>query len=154
MAKTPELTYAYGRAVKFLSIRPRSTQEIRDYLARKGISDVVGQEVVERLSREKFLDDEEFAEWWIRGRKEQGKAEFLIRRELENKGVVRDIIDRSFGENLSDDVQVAREVVLRNHRKYSKYSGREYNAKMGAFLARRGFSWEVIRKALVHEETE
>ncbi len=110
--------------------------------------------MIESLIRDKFLDDEEFALWWIRGRKSQGKAEFLIKCELEKKGVSKDIIERSFGGNLSSDIEIARVLVEKNHKKYAKYSGYEYNSKMGAFLARRGFSWEVIRKVLFHEETE
>lgn len=154
MTESPDFTYIYGRAIKYLSIRPRTTQELREYFVRKEFINEVCEQVIESLIRDKFLDDEEFALWWIRGRKSQGKAEFLIKRELEKKGVSKDIIERSFGGNLSSDTEIARVLVEKNHKKYAKYSGYEYNSKMGALLARRGFSWEVIRKVLLHEETE
>lgn len=155
MRKSPDFTYIYGRAVKYLSNRPRSTKELHEYFVRKEFPSDVSEQVIESLTRDKFLNDEEFALWWIRGRKSQGKAEFLIRRELEKKGVSKDILEKSFdGDNFSADLEIARELVARNHRKYAKYSGYEYNTRMGAFLARRGFSWEVIREALLHKETK
>lgn len=148
MNNSPDFTYIFGRAVRYLSIRPRSVSEMHNYFVRKGFETETSEAVIEVLLKDKFLDDHEFAAWWVRGRKARGKADFVIKRELEEKGVEKELITEVMGENQVDDLSVAVALVERNKKKYAKYSQQEYNAKMGAFLARRGFSWEIIRKAL------
>jgi regulatory protein len=153
MKKSKDFSLVYPRAVKYLSIRPRSVHEIRVYLARKGFASESVEEVVRQLISDKFLDDVEFARWWIRGRQAGGKAGFLIIRELKEKGIDGELIDNCMSEGTRDDVSVAREVVDKYHARYSKYKGKKYFEKMGAFLARRGFSYEVIRKCLEHKQS-
>jgi len=148
MRRPRDFAYAYPRVVKYLGIRPRSVKEIREYLEKKNIELEVIERVIQQLLKDKFLNDKEFAVWWTRGRQSKGKAIFIIRRELEEKGVDRDIVEEVTGECAKDDTRVAQEVVDKYHPRYAKYSGREYFEKMGAFLARRGFSYEIIRKVL------
>src|SRR5689334_15731982 len=55
----------YNRALDFLAVRPRSEQEVRDRLRRKGIADEDIAQVQERLRRAGYLDDAAFARYWI-----------------------------------------------------------------------------------------
>src|SRR3989338_8918908 len=84
----------YGRALRFVSIRPRSQKEIRFWFKRKRIASGVVQRVFNQLERAGFVDDKAFASWWVEQRLAfRPKALRLIKLELLSKGVAREIID-------------------------------------------------------------
>jgi regulatory protein len=60
------------KALRFVSLRPRSVSEMKQYLGfklkGKEESGFLIEKVVDRLIGSKFLDDEVFAKWWIEQR--------------------------------------------------------------------------------------
>ena len=93
-ADEQETAKAHDRALGFLSFRPRSSSEIRAYLARKGFSEAVIGEVLDRLSQSRLVDDAEFASYWIGNRQRfspRGRRALLM--ELRQKGISLDIIE-------------------------------------------------------------
>src|SRR3712207_3697125 len=63
-----EITQAVDSASRFLSYRPRSTQEVRDNLTKKGITPDTLEVALERLAALGYLDDQAFAAFWVRER--------------------------------------------------------------------------------------
>lgn len=81
-------------AFNYLSYRSRSCKEVYDRLRRKGYSEEVASEVVEYLTKRRYLDDRKFAEEWADfsvGRKLMGRI--LLTHELRRKGISADIIE-------------------------------------------------------------
>lgn len=144
-----------NKTLRFLSFRPRSEKEIRDNLVKKKASEEVVERIIKSLKENKFLSDEDFTKWFIDQRlRFRPKSLRIIKLELKQKGIPKDIIEDVF-ENLSKEVQQvdndldsAKKLVERKIEKYKNLPRQVVYQKLGAFLARRGFNWDVIKKSI------
>lgn len=140
---------------RFLSIRNRSEKETRDYLVRKKAPEEVIEKIIISLKEHKFLNDEMLARSWILNRarlKPKGKA--LLKIELRQKGIADDIIQNvleEVQEEIPDELEQAKRLIGKRVEKLKDSSTNEIYSKIGGFLARRGFSWDIIRKAIDEE---
>jgi len=141
---------AFNLSLRYLNLRIRSTKEIQDYLFKKGFSKQAIDEVIERLKNLKFLNDKTFGESLIRNRQRKGKSSYLISYELKQKGLDEKTISE-LKENSLNDLETAKNFVERKKHLYQSLSKIEYRNKMGRLLQSRGFSWDVIKKAIEEE---
>jgi regulatory protein len=89
-----EFQREYNRALNFLAVRPRSTAEVRERLRRKNVAPDLIDAVIARLNRAQYLDDAEFARYWIGERaRSRPRGARLLRGELRNKGVSPALIE-------------------------------------------------------------
>lgn len=146
---TPEdATAAFNRALRYLNLRARSKKEIEDYLSKKGFSIEAIHQSINRLSELHFLDDERYGESFARTRQEyKGKSKYFIKYELQQKGLDQETIEKVL-EGSQDDLQTAQTFVERKKRIYSNLDKKEFQEKMMRLLSSRGFSFDMIRKAL------
>lgn len=143
-----EFQKLYDRALKFISFRPRSEKEIRDYLKKKKAASRLADEVVKKLQSLGQLDDQAFAAWWFEQRAAfRPRGKFALKAELRQKGISQAIIEKVL-EQL-DELSLAQKAVVKKMKAYKKLGPREFRQKMTAFLARSGFSWETIREVLL-----
>lgn len=147
-----EIERAYERALDYLSYRPRSEAEVRRNLRKKDVEEEAIDVVIERLTCADLLDDGEFARYWVDNRMRFNPRGLRgLRYELRRKGVARAIIDDVLA---TVDVQAAaRKAVEAGARRLSRFEPREFRRKLQGYLARRGFSYSVI-KPLVEEKLE
>lgn len=142
-----EVGKAVDSAARFLSYRPRSTQEIRRNLAEKSIPEPVIAQAVERLEQMGVLDDAAFAQFWVRARtssKPMGKN--ALRYELRQKGIADDIIDAVL--ESVDNADEAYKAAAARARKMRGVSRQAFRAKLAGLLQRRGFDYGAINDAL------
>lgn len=138
----------FDRTLRFLSYRPRSEKELREYLVKKKASDKEVSLILTRLSELKIFDDREFTAWWIRSRQlSRPKGQRVIRMELKQKGISQDIIDEVFdqGEEVIADSTLIQAIATKQAPKIKHETRQEFVQKLGMFLMRRGFSYEDIR---------
>ena len=134
---------AYERALNFLSYRPRSEDEVRRNLHKKNVEDEVIQIVIERLTQSELLDDQEFARYWVENRLQfNPRGERALRYELRGKGVSDSIIADALAG--FDEEVAARKVAEAGARRLAHLEPREFRRKLGAYMARRGFSYAVV----------
>lgn len=142
----------YIRAVKFLSIRPRSVWEVRENLSKKHATEEVIEQVLKKLRTQKYIDDSEFVRWWIRQRSTfRPKSFYHMKAELSQKGVGKEIIDSVFSEEddeRTDEVSMAKKIIEKNVRKYKDLPKQDIYTKLGGLLTRRGFSYSVSKRAI------
>ena len=148
-----EVRKLMDKALRFLSFRPRSESEVRRYLKKKlskravDTTDIVDT-VVQRLIRLGYVDDKEFAKWWIEQRQTHNpRGARLIKSELYQKGIAQEIIDQVLPEDGEGEVGRALKAAKKKLRSYDLKSW-ESKQKMSQYLARRGFDWEVIKETL------
>jgi len=136
----------------YLSIRNRSEKEMRDYLTKKKASQETIEKILSVLLEKKFLNDESFARSWILNRarlKPKGKR--LLQMELKQKGIAQEVIERvlqEVQEEIPDELTQAKDLIVKRMEKMVGKSREEIYSKVGGFLARRGFSWDVVKKAI------
>jgi regulatory protein len=138
-----EVERAYGRALNFLSYRPRSEAEVRRNLRKKDVEDEVVEVVVERLTRAGLVDDREFARYWVENRLQfNPRGARALRHELRGKGIPDAIIAEALAD--LDEEVAARQVAEAGARRLAHLEPRDFRRKLGAYMARRGFSYAVI----------
>jgi regulatory protein len=137
---------AHEKALRFLEPRPRSITEVRLHLLKKKLSKDAIDEAIVRLSDAGLLDDAAFARYWVENREEfRPRAGRALRYELRNKGLSDTDIKSAIG-NVDEDESAYRAGLARSQR-WSTLEHREFRDKMGAFLVRRGFTYEVAKRA-------
>ena len=140
---------AYGRALDFLSYRPRSEAEVRSALHKKGLSDETIDAVVARLQQAGLLNDAEFAHYWVENRSQfNPRGLRALRYELRRKGLPDAVIADELA--AVDEGAASRQLAELAARRFEHLAPPEFRRKLGAFLARRGFSYATI-EPLVNE---
>jgi regulatory protein len=137
----------YDRALRFLSYRPRSEAEVRRYLQGKAVSPAIEEEVIERLTRAKLLDDLAFARYWVESRESfNPRGLRMLRYELRQKGLGDETIAQALTD--LDEEKGAYRVALRRGRRLAHLDQVSFRQKLGAYLLRRGFPYEVVNLAV------
>jgi regulatory protein len=140
-----EIDLAFQRSVRYLGMRPRSSAEIITYLKRKEYDEAIVEVVVRRLHEHGYLDDEAFARFWVENRNRfRPRGAQALRYELRQKGVERDTIDATLEEQ--DDDAAAWTAVEGRISRWEELDKFEFEQKLMAFLARRGFRFDVCRR--------
>lgn len=144
---------AYDSALRYLSYRPRSAEEARHYLGKKGVSHSVQEAVIERLQRHGYLDDVAFAEFWLADRERfKPMAARALRYELRQKGIADDIIEAQLTDiDAPASAYRAASGRVRRHRGRTRQVFRQ---KLSAFLRRRGFDFETINDVVLRLQRE
>ncbi len=148
-----------GRVVDLISRRPRSEKEVRDYIYQKfregkfEIEDVywgdVIEEVISDLKKYDLINDEKFAEWYVRNRKDfKPRGKSLLSQELNQKGVSKNIITQVLAYDDDVDLNLARSLTEKKLRTLDRFSEEKRKEKLIAFLQRKGFGWSIIKKII------
>lgn len=139
-------------AYHFISFRPRSEKEIREFLQKKRkklgqTTEVIFQRVLDRLRELGYLDDEKFVRWWIDQRQlHRPKGMRFIVAELRGKGIAQDVIDAVITqESEHSELDGARSIVNKKMKQWKTLPIPEKKKKIYEHLARRGFTSELIR---------
>jgi len=143
---------AYVRAMEaattFLAVRPRSIAEVRRRLQRGKFDSATIERVIQRLQELDYLDDEAFARYWVENRETfRPRGLRALRYELRQKGIADEIIDTIL-KDVSPEVS-ARAALAPKVRQWKHLEWTEFRKKATQYLARRGFSYDVIRGAVV-----
>lgn len=138
----------YIRAVDLISRRLRSEREIRDYARRKQWTEDNTERVIDRLCERGYLNDERFAESFVRSRANtRNFSATRMKVELQKKGVKPDIITNMLAESDDyDEMAALRKMIAKKINKYDD------ERKLVAYLARQGFKYDDIKSALVDDE--
>jgi regulatory protein len=143
---------AYNAGLQLLNSRPRSSAEMRERLARKEFAPEAIEVAVARLTELGLLDDGAFARFWVENRQIfRPRGTGALRDELRRKGVGADVIaDVLSDEELTGD-EAAKALALARAalRKYADSADRHaFARRMGGYLQRRGFGFDVVRPIL------
>lgn len=135
---------AYQKALHFLSYRPRSSQEVRQNLTKRGYDGTLVEETISRLQRAGLVNDEDFARAWVENRSAfRPRSKSALRMELRQKGLSDEVV-RSVLDEEVDEQALAFEAARKQARRYAGLEWPEFRQKLGGFLARRGFSYTTL----------
>lgn len=133
-------------ALRILTLRDHSRQELGDKLLAKGVPEDVCGEMLDRFEDVGLLNDQNFAEQWTRSRRNSRKlSRMAVRRELQTKGVDRDVIDQTLeGIGHDDEVQLATELAQKKWRQVKSLPREVAYRRLAGALARKGYSSAVV----------
>ena len=146
----------YEAAVQFLANRPRSVAEIRRHLRGKRYDDEAVDGAIDKLRAQRYVDDLDFAKYWVEQRSRfRPKGDRALVSELTSKGVSRETIDAALGEMPAEsEADRARRAIARQLRRWESLDAPERKRKIHAFLAQRGFGYDVIDEVIARPEIE
>ncbi|MBN1202125.1 MAG: RecX family transcriptional regulator [Anaerolineae bacterium] len=138
---------AVDQAVRLLARRPYSTAEIRRNLAGKEIAPSVIDEALARLAGLGYVDDHAFARYWVENRERfKPRGPRALQHELRQKGIAPTIIEAVLADlDVFDSAYRAAQPKLQRLRGLSR---RDFRDSLGAFLARRGFNYDIIQEVI------
>lgn len=139
---------AYGNALRYVAMRPRSTWEMQQYFLRKKVDEPIAKEIIDRLTALDLLDDKKFAQAWVTNRRLlKPTSRRKLQQELRQKHVAGSIIDAILAEEAEDadtppDQTALAEIIAKKRARYPD------ETKFMQYLARQGFGYDDIKRAL------
>jgi regulatory protein len=133
------------KAFLLLSIRMQTEHELWEKLGKRSEKTDIYR-VVLRLKELGYVDDTKFANLWVESRS-NSRGPNLLRTELIKKGIKKDVIDSSLA-SFDKELQIQAAVHAIQSKDKPNLTPDERFKKLGSLLARRGFSYDVIKKAL------
>jgi regulatory protein len=143
----------YDRALNLLAFQARSARDLRRKLVQKGEPAEHVERAIERLTAQGLLDDAQFARQLARSKvASQGASRRRLQQEMFKRGVAREVADEAIAE-VYEDEQVdegvlVEEVARKKVRSLAKLDPEARRRRLYAFLARRGYEGEAIRRAM------
>ncbi len=134
-------------AIRYLSYRPRSEYEIKERLHSRGFDDGITDTVIARLKSQGLIDDTAFTQFW-KGNREtfSPRSQRLTRLELRRKGVADEVIDGVVG--TMDEGDSAYRAALTKVRSFPLIDYEVFRRRLGGYLRRRGFGYEMINRTV------
>jgi regulatory protein len=151
LQKEDLLEGAYQRCLGLIARRPRSQSELLQYLRRRKSTAGIAEVVVRRLAERGLANDLEAARTWVENRQAfHPRSKRALRMELRKMGIA----DAEAGEVLEGvrDEEAALEAARRKAARMIGRTGKggqvrlEFTRKMTAFLASRGFNFDLARE--------
>lgn len=158
----------YEKALNYLSYRPRSKRELEQYLRSKVRTlspkpsypslpseplneSKLLESVISRLEAQNYLNDNDFATWWVEqrtsGKIPKGVA--VIKSELFQKGIDRTVIEQVL--NKVESKELVKQAAAKQAVRYKNLEEKVFKNRLSGWLTRRGFSWEQV-KPVVDEQ--
>lgn len=137
-----------------LAMGPRTRRQLEDKLRDRQCDPQVAARVLDRMTDVGLVDDEAYAEMYVRSKQEtKGLAASALRHELRQKGVADEVVDAALEEiDPEHEKEQARQLVARRLRTMRGLDRDAQTRRLAGFLARKGYgpgvSYQVIREAL------
>ncbi len=136
-----------------LARREHGRKEIHNKLLKKGCDESIAAEAVKRLEQERLVSDDRFMESLIQARRSRGYGPLRIQKELQDKGVTAEAIERWLDVSGREWLEDVRRV---QRKKFGARPPKSFTerARQARFLQYRGFTYEQIQKVLNPREQE
>jgi regulatory protein len=149
---TEAVRSARERALRLLESRSRSRKELRTRLVQSGLPAAATDEALDQLQLLGFVDDAAFARAFASERlRRRPKGPAAIIAELRARGIEDEAARAAVAEMLDeegvDEVELARSA-LRTFRVKRGETAQARHRRLAAFLGRRGFSGETVRRLI------
>ncbi|TDH47955.1 recombination regulator RecX [Mycobacterium eburneum] len=135
---------ARALCLRLLTARARTRAELEAQLTKRGYPDEVSNRVLDRLAAVGLIDDADFAEQWVRSRREHaGKGKRALAAELRTKGVDDEVIAAALDDLDADAERDRAEQLVRAKLRREKLDDSDdlrVRRRLVAMLARRGYS--------------
>lgn len=136
---------------RLLSCRERSRKEVAEKLKGKKFAPTIIEKTLKYFERIDLLNDERFARLWVCSRLNfNPRSSWLIGQELGQKGVEKELIDRVIEEEIlpGREKSMALDLARKRWRYYKKDEPFSARRKIISYLARRGFSLDLIKQVI------
>ena len=140
---------AVEAGLNFISYRPRSAKEVADHLRKKSLDATTRDHAIRRLEELGYVDDAAFARFWVESRDtHRPRGRRALAWELRQKGVADAIIEDVVARFAGDEAALAGQAARKRAATLDASDPYKFRRQLGAFLARRGFSYDVVEQVV------
>lgn len=132
---------AFRFALKLISIKDRTESEIRNRLEKKGFSEAVIFETIEKLKEKGFIDDKKFIKKAEKIAEDRFIGETGLKYYLTKRGINKELLNEL---PQIDEILIAQRLLDRKEHFLKDIPEDKKKAKIVGFLLRRGFSWDTV----------
>lgn len=148
--KASEFGKLFQRALEWVLTRPRSEKEVNDYLYKKIYEKKLDKSfietIIERLKGKGYLDDGDFARWYVESRFiKKGISKKRLTMELIKKGISKEIINEVL--DFRNDEEEIKKIIAKKRNKYS-------DEKLIQYLCRQGFDFQLAQDLVLGSGTD
>lgn len=134
----------YNKCVNYIGVRLRSINEIREYMARKDISLEKQEEVIERLLKNKLLDDSVFARAFIKDKMNfttmgPYRIELELKKHKIDDKIIKKYINEIDRDMIYDKIDKQINKLIKSNKNKSNLRNKIYNNLLGL-----GYSSEMV----------
>lgn len=141
------LKRAKKRLLYLLQRQERTESQLREKLRMDGYPQIIEDQAVAYVKQLHYVDDFRYACTYIRYHQDQ-KSRYILKNELRRRGIDADTIEEAFQtEYKADENELVRRL-LEKKRYNPDTADWSEQRKIYAFLARKGFSPDVIRRGM------
>lgn len=141
-----EVKMAFEKASSYLASREHSKKELTDKLLKKGYAKEVVAAACEKLEEYHYVDDALFAKHFAQQNSKYSRV--MLENKLKQKGIANEIIDDALSEIEDDDELKLCEKYAKKYVASKDMTKEGAKEKLFASLARRGFKFDIIKKAI------
>lgn len=147
--KSEEQAKVTNYALKLLSYRQKTEVEMYKALSKKGYDDTFIEFTIKYLKENKYINDLEYARMFINDKQNLNKyGPSRIKFDLIKKGISKEIIESTLNISSEEEYDSAYELALRKQKSYLGQDKYAVYRKLGGFLQRKGYSYDIITKVL------
>lgn len=141
---------ARGIVLRKLAVQARTRAELERALKGREVPEEVAAAVLDRMGEVGLVDDVAFAQDWVSSRQQRRHlSRTALRRELQTKGVDRDVIDDALADVAgADEHRAALDLARRRAATMTPLTHEVAYRRLGGVLARRGFSASITARVL------
>ncbi len=148
--KDDTLKYAKEQAMNYVARAPKSQKQVEKNLEQKGIDQKCIEQTIKTMQKYGYIDDAFYARELIRSyQKKLGQR--AIRQKLRQNGIDERLISQLLDLPEQTQFNAARKIIIKQSARYRSIDQKKARQRMYAMLVRRGFSGEIIRKAMEEE---
>ena len=142
--KKDNYTRCKNSAIYSLAMREHSRKELYNKLQKKEYVEGVDiEKLLDELEEKNYLNEQRFAESFLRYRSSKGQGSVKITSELYSRGINRNLIDQTFEKSEINWFNKAKEQLEKKFGKEKSIDFKEKCKRM-RFLSSRGFSSEIV----------
>jgi len=151
LCRAADVEAALRAALRALARRPYAMEELCRRLVHRGHPPEASEEAVARAASLGLLDDQEFAETYVRIRRERGHGPARLRRDLLVRGVDPSLVERAMRVDAPPEEresEMLRELASRRVGQVRGLPRRTQIRRLTAYLARRGYTGAQVGKVV------
>ncbi len=152
ISEMEDVEKAFQFAIRYHSIRPRSSSEFKVYLTKKKFSEAVINSAMEKLNSLSVINDKEFARMFVSDKlKLRPVSRIMMEILLSKKGIKKELAQSILNKyyTVDSEKKVAAELAKKRIERYIKNKFTEVDLKkVFDFLLRRGFSYSIVTDVL------
>jgi regulatory protein len=145
--ETEEYQKCLSKTYDYISRRLHSEKELKTKLRGKFSSQNI-HKAIDKLKELGYINDRKFAEMWVEQR-QISRGKYVLNQELIKKGVDKELIAEVLAEKANDpenEFEIASNLAIKKLKE--GMSKDEVYLKIGGYLSRRGFSYEIVKKVI------